>query len=142
MKEIESQETEQFNINRLAEITGFSVRAIRYYVQQGLLDKPNGAKRQAFYDSHHLEQLMLIRKGQNAGYSLERINQLIRDPESFKPIPEQQVGSLTVKSHIQLTDGVELVITPEMASLTAEQLRVFSKQCIQTLQAIKEKCDE
>ena len=142
MKEIDSQESEQFNINRLAELTGFSVRSIRYYVQQGLLDKPNGVKRQAFYELHHLEQLMLIRKGQDAGYSLERINQLIRNPESFKPIPEQQVGSLTVKSHIQLTDGVELVITPEMASLTAEQLRVFSKQCIQTLQAIKENSDE
>ena len=142
MKEIDSHESEQFNINRLAELTGFSVRSIRYYVQQGLLDKPNGVKRQAFYERHHLEQLMLIRKGQDAGYSLERINQLIRNPESFKPIPEQQVGSLTVKSHIQLTDGVELVITPEMASLTAEQLREFSKQCIQTLQAIKENSDE
>ena len=139
MKDDEITTTEHFTINQLSELTGFSVRSIRYYVQQGLLDKPEGIKRNAFYQGQHLEQLMLIRKGQEAGYSLERIDQLIRRPETFKPIPEQQVGSLCVKTHIQLAPGVELVISPDQAGISADQLRLLAQQCINSIQKLKEK---
>lgn len=134
--------SEQFNINQLSELTGFSVRSIRYYVQQGLLDKPEGIKRNAFYQSKHLEQLMLIKKGQDAGYSLERIDQMIRRPETFKPVPEQQVGALSVKTHIQLAQGVELVISPEQACISADQLRLLAQLCIKSIQSLKEKNDD
>ncbi len=137
-----TQEIDQFDINRLAELTGFSVRSIRYYVQQGVIDKPEGVKRQAFYTRKHLEQLMLVRKGQEAGFSLERINQMIRQPETFKPVPEQQTGSLSVKTHIQLAQGVELVISPEQAGLSADQLRELAKICMHTLKNIKENNDD
>ena len=133
---------EQFNINQLSELTGFSVRSIRYYVQQGVLDKPEGIKRNAFYQRHHLEQLMLIKKGQDAGYSLDRINQMIRHPETFKPTPEQQAGTLSVKTHILLAQGVELVISPDQAGFSAEQLRELAQQCIESIQKLKEKSDD
>jgi len=133
---------EQFNINQLSELTGFSVRSIRYYVQQGVLDKPEGIKRNAFYQRHHLEQLMLIKKGQDAGYSLDRINQMIRHPETFKPTPEQQAGTLSVKTHILLAQGVELVISPDQAGFSAEQLRELAKQCIESIQKLKEKSND
>ena len=133
---------EQFNINQLSELTGFSVRSIRYYVQQGVLDKPEGIKRNAFYQRHHLEQLMLIKKGQDAGYSLDRINQKIRHPETFKPTPEQQAGTLSVKTHILLAQGVELVISPDQAGFSAEQLRELAKQCIESIQKLKEKSND
>ena len=137
-----TQMPEQFNINQLSELTGFSVRSIRYYVQQGLLDKPEGIKRNAFYQRHHLEQLMLIKKGQDAGYSLERINQMIRHPETFKPTPEHQAGTLSVKTHILLAQGIELVISPDQAVISAEQLRELAKQCIESIQKLKEKSDD
>ena len=139
MKSENTQMPEQFNINQLSELTGFSVRSIRYYVQQGVLDKPEGIKRNAFYQRHHLEQLMLIKKGQDAGYSLDRINQMIRHPETFKPTPEQKAGALSVKTHIQLAQGVELVISPEQADISAEQLRELAQQCIESIQNLKEK---
>ncbi|MBT3723063.1 MAG: MerR family transcriptional regulator [Gammaproteobacteria bacterium] len=139
MKSENTQIPDQFNINQLSELTGFSVRSIRYYVQQGLLDKPEGIKRNAFYQRQHLEQLMLIKKGQDAGYSLERIDQMIRHPETFKPTPEQKTGTLSVKTHIQLAQGVELVISPDQAGILADQLRDFAKQCIESIQNLKEK---
>jgi DNA-binding transcriptional MerR regulator len=142
MKRENTQIPEQFNINQLSELTGFSVRSIRYYVQQGLLDKPEGIKRNAFYQRHHLEQLMLIKKGQDAGYSLDRINQMIRHPETFKPTPEQQAGTLSVKTHILLAQGVELVISPDQAGFSAEQLRELAKQCIESIQKLKEKSND
>lgn len=135
----EHKNTGQFDINQLADLTGYSVRSIRYYVQQGLVDKPEGVKRQAFYKSLHLEQLMLIKKGQEAGFSLERINQMIRNPETFKQVPAQSIGSLTVKTHIQIAKGVEMVISPEESELTADQVRELAKLCINTLKTIKEK---
>jgi DNA-binding transcriptional MerR regulator len=142
MKRENTQIPEQFNINQLSELTGFSVRSIRYYVQQGLLDKPEGIKRNAFYQRHHLEQLMLIKKGQDAGYSLDRINQMIRHPETFKPTPEKQAGTLSVKTHILLAQGVELVISPDQAGISAEQLRELAKQCIESIQKLKEKSND
>ena len=142
MKSENTQMPEQFNINQLSELTGFSVRSIRYYVQQGVLDKPEGIKRNAFYQRHHLEQLMLIKKGQDAGYSLDRINQMIRHPETFKPTPEQQAGTLSVKTHILLAQGVELVISPDQAGFSAEQLRELAQQCIESIQKLKEKSDD
>jgi DNA-binding transcriptional MerR regulator len=142
MKSENTQMLEQFNINQLSELTGFSVRSIRYYVQQGVLDKPEGIKRNAFYQRHHLEQLMLIKKGQDAGYSLDRINQMIRHPETFKPTPAQQVGTLSVKTHILLAQGVELVISPDQAGFSAEQLRELAQQCIESIQKLKEKSDD
>ncbi|MBT4448687.1 MAG: MerR family transcriptional regulator [Gammaproteobacteria bacterium] len=142
MKSENTQMPEQFNINQLSELTGFSVRSIRYYVQQGVLDKPEGIKRNAFYQRHHLEQLMLIKKGQDAGYSLDRINQMIRHPETFKPTPEQQAGTLSVKTHILLAQGVELVISPDQAGFSAEQLRELAKQCIESIQKLKEKSND
>jgi DNA-binding transcriptional MerR regulator len=111
-------------------------------VQQDLLDKPEGIKRNAFYQRHHLEQLMLIKKGQDAGYSLDRINQMIRHPETFKPTPEQQAGTLSVKTHILLAQGVELVISPDQAGFSAEQLRELAKQCIESIQKLKEKSND
>ena len=142
MKSENTQMPEQFNINQLSELTGFSVRSIRYYVQQGVLDKPEGIKRNAFYQRHHLEQLMLIKKGQDAGYSFDRINQMIRHPETFKPTPEQQAGTLSVKTHILLAQGVELVISPDQAGFSAEQLRELAKQCIESIQKLKEKSND
>ena len=142
MKDDTQQSPEHFSINQLSELTGFSVRSIRYYVQQGLLDKPEGVKRNAYYLRHHVEQLILIKKGQEAGYSLERIDQMIRRPETFKPVPEQQAGALSVKTHIQLAQGVELVISPDQAGLSAEQLRRLAGQCIQSIQNLTEKNDD
>ena len=56
-------------------------RTVRYYIQEGLVDRPAGAKRGAYYTKHHVEQLMTIRTWQRAGLSLERIRELVSDGE-------------------------------------------------------------
>ena len=48
-------------------------RTVRYYVQIGLVDRPEGETRAARYGARHLEQLLQIRKWTAAGVSLERI---------------------------------------------------------------------
>jgi len=50
----------EYRLEALAEASGVSVRNIRAYRERGLLDPPRRAGRWAFYDDHHLEQLMVI----------------------------------------------------------------------------------
>ncbi|BBB68776.1 hypothetical protein UNDYM_4523 [Undibacterium sp. YM2] len=45
-----------------------SVRTVRYYMQIGLVSKPEGGTRAARYGAQHLEQLLLIKKWSSAGY--------------------------------------------------------------------------
>ena len=52
-------------------------RTVRYYIAQGLLDRPEGEKRGAHYLRRHLEQLLLVRRWTDAGLSLERVRELI-----------------------------------------------------------------
>jgi len=133
---------DRFTISQLSELTGFSVRSIRYYVQEGLLDKPDGIKRNAYYRRSHLEQLIQIKKGQEAGYSLRRIEQMIRHPEIFKPAEENEPGTVSVKSHIQLAPGVELVVSPEHSGLSSENLKYLIAELMKSIKNLKEENNE
>ncbi len=52
-------------------------RTVRYYIQKGLVDRPEGVGKGAFYSHTHLEQLLAIRKWKTAGLSLERIQDIL-----------------------------------------------------------------
>jgi hypothetical protein len=39
-----------------------TTRTVRFYIAQGLMDRPYGAKRGAWYEDRHLQQLLLIRR--------------------------------------------------------------------------------
>jgi hypothetical protein len=48
-----------------------------YYIQLGLVDRPDGETRAARYGPRHVEQLLQVRKWSDAGVSLERIRELL-----------------------------------------------------------------
>jgi DNA-binding transcriptional MerR regulator len=60
----------QYTIDELSELTGFSRRTIRYYIQEGLLEPPAGRGRGGFYYDSHLEKLLHIKSLQDRGLSL------------------------------------------------------------------------
>ena len=84
------------------------LRTVRYYIQIGLVDRPQGSTRAAAYGAKHLEQLLLIKKWTTAGVSLDRIRELLQGADA--PVPPRPVrsGQIEVKSHILITDGLEL----------------------------------
>ena len=102
-------------------------RTVRYYIQEGLVDRPAGAKRGAYYTRRHVEQLMTVRTWQRAGLSLERIRELVSEgAESSSPLPpprRRRPGDVTLRTHVTLAPGVELVIDPQEAGLGAEAVR-------------------
>lgn len=79
----------------------------------------------------HLEQLLIIRKWQRAGLSLERIRELSSATVAAEDLPPERPrrpGDITVRSHVLLRPGVELVIQPGEAGLTPEAVRALAKQ--------------
>jgi len=113
----------QHSLESLATLTGLTPRTVRYYIQQGLVDRPLGEKRGAYYVARHLEQLLQIRRWVDAGLSLERIAELRagapEDPTRRASTP----ASVEVWSRLTLADGLEVHLEPGRAGLSAEQVR-------------------
>lgn len=112
-----------YPLTDLCVLADLPVRTVRYYVQVGLVDRPEGETRAARYGGKHLEQLLLIKKWTAAGVSLDRIRELLQG--EIAPVPPRQkaIGLVEVHSHLTVADGVELVIEPGRAGLSPEQVR-------------------
>lgn len=113
---------DRISLEQLAERSGVPPRTVRYYIQRGLVDRPEGERRGAWYAPRHLEQLLRIRRWSEAGLSLEGITQLLQGGGEGPP-PAARNGSIGVRSHVQLDAGLELVIDPELARLSSAEIR-------------------
>ena len=130
-------EDKKYSFEELCALTGMSARTLRYYIQIGLVDKPIGQTRAAHYLSSHLEKILRIKQLSEAGISLERIREVLSgDP---LPLPERskRPGQVEVRSHLWVTDGIELEVSPETAGLSPEQLRQFLKGVLQAYEQVK-----
>jgi len=130
----------RYTLSEVCEMTNVSRRNVRFYIQEGLVDRPNGAGRGAWYGRDHLIQLMVIGHWQAEGLSLQRIRELLqaKDSKSMPP-PRGNTGGIEVWSHIHVKDGVELRIQPGKAGLSPEQLRMLQGQLVQALDDIQNK---
>ena len=122
-----SNEGDRIAIDELCALVDLPRRTVRYYIQEGLVDRPAGAKRGAYYTRRHVEQLMTVRTWQRAGLSLERIRELVsgagETPSPLPPPRARRPGDVTLRTHVTLAPGVELVIDPQEAGLGAEAVR-------------------
>lgn len=119
------QSEANYALSELCVLADLPVRTARYYIQIGLVDRPEGETRAARYGTAHLEQLLLIKKWTAAGVSLERIRELLRGEPEPVPARKRAIGSVAVHSHLQVAEGVEVVIEPGAAGLSPEQVRQF-----------------
>ena len=115
--------TDSWALDELSALAGVTPRTVRYYITQGLVDRPAGEKRGAHYLRRHLDQLLRIRRWTDAGLSLDRVRELLagapEDPAAARAAP----GSVEVWSRVTVADGLEVHIEPGRAGLTPEQLR-------------------
>jgi DNA-binding transcriptional MerR regulator len=116
---------ERLSIDELAALTGLTARTVRYYIQQELVSRPEGAKRGAYYERRHVEQLLLIRRWTDAGLSLERVRELIAGAPEDPPRRPAAPGSVEVWSRVTLADGLEVHLEPGRAGLSPNQVRSF-----------------
>lgn len=113
-------EQQQYNIADLAAAAGVTARAVRFYVQQGLLPAPTGVGRGDHYTDAHYRRLLQIQQLQRAGYSLAAIRTIAAAVEAeAAPLPPVVAGkaptgsagrqgevSATLVSRVTLLPGV------------------------------------
>lgn len=133
------QGKKDFTLDDIAALAEVPRRTVRYYIQSGLIDRPQGVGKGAYYTQHHVEQLLLVRKWQLAGLSLERIGELLKQ-QAAGPLPPtpRRAGTVEVWSHLVVADGVELTLEPGRAGLTPEQVRAFFRAVTQAYAQIHE----
>jgi DNA-binding transcriptional MerR regulator len=129
----------KFSLDELAALVDLSRRTIRYYVQIGLVDRPIGETRAAYYTSKHVEQLLAVRKWSEAGISLERIRELLQGADAPAPASPRKPGTVEVWSHLVIADGIELNLDPGRAGMTSEEVRKFTAEVMSLYQRVKQK---
>lgn len=119
-----------YKIEDLVRITGLTRRTIRFYVQEGLLDAPEGQRRGAHYLASHLEALLRIRRLASEGMSLNAIKQCLKHETGNSPatMPLPKPGTSRTCVHIAISAGVELTVDPAAANIDAEGLRALVRR--------------
>src|SRR5476651_835932 len=96
----EASAAERYSIDELSTLAGVTPRTVRFYIAQGLLDRPEGEKRGAHYLRRHLEQLLLTRRWVDAGLGLDRIRELQAGAPEDAPHRATAPGSVEVWSRL------------------------------------------
>jgi DNA-binding transcriptional MerR regulator len=128
-----------FSLDELCSLTDLSKRTVRYYIQIGLLPGPIGETRAAHYLAEHLSTLLRIKALTESGISLERIREVLTEGGEPLPTRRRKTGSVDVRSHVLIAEGIELQISPEEADFSPEQTRSLIQAILKAYQDIKEK---
>jgi DNA-binding transcriptional MerR regulator len=113
-----------YGFDELCTLVELPARTVRYYIQMGLADRPDGQNRGARYTTRHIEQLLTIKKWQAAGLSLERIRELLHGDATDLPPPRPKApGTIAVWSRLTVAPGIELHVEAGEAHLSPEALR-------------------
>jgi len=110
-----------YSVGELAEVVGITRRAIRYYVQQGVLPPPIGLGRSAHYNDTHVDALRRVLALQQSGVHLATMRQelddtgILRMPWAAEDdldhtlgIPSQDASPHWM--HVEVVPGVEIHI--------------------------------
>jgi DNA-binding transcriptional MerR regulator len=87
--------------------------------------------------SSHLEKILRIKQLSESGISLERIREVLSGGSLALPERSKRPGHIEVRSHLWVTDGIELQVSPETAELSPEELRKFLKLVLEAYEQIK-----
>ena len=130
----------RYTLEEVCKLVDVTKRTIRYYIQQGLVGRPEGEKRGSYYTNQHLEELLEIKKWQKAGLSLDRIRELlVTDPESLTlPPPKvQEAGEISIWSRVFIDKGLEVQIDASKAEMAPEELRSFIEKITELYKQVK-----
>lgn len=136
----------ELNISELAVAAGLSRRAVRFYVQQGLLAPPEGRGRGSHYRPEHLARLKRIVELQQAGHSLDAIRMILEGrPAPTASAPPQRLYrprvSAELWTRLKLMDGVELHFNAARFSPEVERLLELRDLVRQVFAASNEEAD-
>ena len=139
MRSMQDTPQQRHTIDELSTLVELPLRTVRYYIQLGLVDRPIGEKKAAYYTAAHVDQLLTIRRWQNAGLSLERIREILAAPEAglLPPPRPRGAGTVEVWSHLVVADGLEITLEPGRAGLSSEDVRALFRGVTALYEQIK-----
>lgn len=111
-----SSQVARYSIEELSRRAEVSRRAVRYYIQRGLLPAAHGAGRGSYYDEAHLTRLLGLKEAQRAGVSLDSLARGDQDPASHHLVELHLARWL----RLICADGVELNV--RSGALSPERL--------------------
>jgi len=128
----------RFGIDELADLGGVSRRTVRYYVQEGLLPEPLGVGRGRHYDRRHLDALLRVKTGQEAGRSLDEIRACAhpRPAAGRRPASAGKPAAPVPRSvwrRLELAPGVELHLAHGIRMPAERRLDELAEWCRQHL---------
>ena len=128
----------RYSIHELATLGGLPTRTVRFYISEGLIDRPEGAKRGAWYEDRHLQQLLRIRRWSQDGLSLDQVRDALQSAKVEGPPPRvAKPGSVDVWSRICLAEGLELHVEPGRVGLSPEQVRALAKEALAAMDRVR-----
>ena len=130
------------SIDELASQAEVSRRAVRYYIQRGLLPPPLGMGRGSHYSADHLARLISLKEAQRGGRSLDEIAEVLEQGAAprYAPSPAPQRDEIALspplrapinalfsapipllnierRLHVRCAEGVELSVRAGALSL-------------------------
>lgn len=128
-KEPAKSNAKKYTIEELSNLTGFSRRTIRFYVQKNIIEPPSGRGRGGFYYDSHLSNLLKIRLLQEQKLNLNSIKDILRKTgQVLKEDPEKYVRDLRVR--YEIVPGLEINISRDL-----EEKK--NKKILETIRLIK-----
>jgi DNA-binding transcriptional MerR regulator len=124
-------EPRRFSIEELADLAGVSRRTVRYYVQEGLLPTPLGVGRGRHYDRSHLDRLLEVKAGQEAGRSLDEIR-TARPRGGGGPRPAASAAPRIARTawlRLEVAPGVELHVASDIKLPAGARLDELAEWC-------------
>ncbi len=117
-----------YNIDTLAKLVGLTRRTVRYYVQRGLIDPPEGGGRGSYYTEEHLRQLKKIQKWSEQGVPLMHMKAMLEGREAPVQVDLPTGIQTTPWERSILLDGIELTYRPGLLSYEdLFQLKTFTQ---------------
>ena len=136
---------DRYTLEELERLSGVSRRTIRYYIQLGLVARPLGETRAAFYSWQHLNDLLSIRRLTEAGLSLDAVRAQLRaaTPGSASAAPTAAApGTVQLKSHVVLAPGLEFIVDPAHARLSPQRLRQLARELADRFAQLQQEEDQ
>ena len=124
-------EKKQYTIEDLCELTGYTRRTIRYYIQEGLLDPPAGRGRGGFYFDSHLKKLLEIKSLQDKGLKLAAILEVL---EKGKEPELSSLRELWIKYPID--QGIEIHISRNLEEKESKKIAEIMDLSLSAVEAV------
>ncbi len=102
------QAKKQWSISELGRQVGLRASAIRYYEQIGILERARRVSGQRRYDERVLYRLAVVRRAQDAGFTLDEIRQLFFGFSQSTPI-SQRWKNIAERKLVELDARIEQI---------------------------------